>query len=766
MEAGIDGRTAAPETSAQIRNTLGLLPVIALSAALTSPAYAQTATPAPGAADGDVVLQQINVEGKGGEGTSNTNEATTGLKRVPTKIQDTPQVINVITEEQIQQRAVTNLSELITRVPGVTMSAGEGGGGGMGGDSFNIRGLTAVGNVFVDGIRDSGIASRDPFNMEQVEIFKGGAGSTLGRGGGGGSINMTSKTAKDHFFADIYTTVGTDNYYRGAIDVNVPVTPEVAFRLNAVGLSRDFAERDHVFQKRWGIAPTVTFGMTSDTKLTLSYIHQEDWGRPDNGVPRWGVPVLPNNVGVLEPVTKHGVRRQNYYGYLEDREEYELDRFTATFEHEFTPDVSFTNTFRVGSYWHDRFVTTMPAGNIYDAVTCANPTDPTCTINPGQSTRGMDGTTYQNQATLNANFDTGTLSHQTSLGLDISRENLTHYNNSVTPSSRPALDLNNPALGSHGQTRIKNPRFDHKVDTVGVTAYDRVHLGNGFYVIGNGRVERYKVNSVDNAPTSPTAPTQSSYGDTLFSWLGAIEYKPWENHTYYAAASSTELPRSPTTGYTGLISVDSVKPQKTVTYELGGKWNLLDERLGLGASTFFTKLSDEVTEDASGNQTVNEDTRHIKGIELSVTGNVTNDLTVTAGYSWLYGRIKSGDAAGYAVGLMPTHSGFIWADYQVNEKFRVGAGVNYISNRFTGDYHPDTRLGVPNATNPSGNSSGRLPGHVTVDVSANYQFNERFGLQFNAINIFNEETFEKSHGARHMVPGQGRTFLLTAKTSF
>lgn len=726
--------------AASVKPTLGLLPLIALSAALTGPTYAQQA---------DVDLEQINVEGSAGAQSSNTNTAKTGVARIPTTVQDTPQVINVITEEQIRQRAVTNLSEVITRVPGVTMSAGEGGGGGMGGDSFNIRGLTAVGNIFVDGVRDTGIASRDPFNMEQVEVLKGGAGSFLGVGGGGGSINMTSKTAKDHFFADIFTTIGTDDYYRGAIDINTPVTPEVGFRLNAVGLSRDFAERDHIFQKRWGIAPTATFGMNSDTKLTLSYIHQEDWGRPDNGVPRFGVPLASGGDGILRPVTTQGVRRQNYYGYIEDNEEYKVDRFTATFEHQFNEDLSFTNTLRIGSYWHDRFVTTMPPGTIYNAATCTDPTQLTCTISPGQSTRGMKGKTYQNQATLNASFNTGAFSHEAVLGLDLSRENLTHYNNTVVGAARPALNLNNPVLGSHGQTRIINPRFDHEVDTVGVSAYDRVHLGNGFYVIGNGRVERYEVDSYDRQTTG-----SSAYGDTLFSWLGALEYKPWENHTYYISVSSTQLPRSPTSGYTGLITVDSVEPQETVTYEVGGKWSLLDERLGLGASAFFTKLSDEITTDANGDQVINEDTRHIKGIELSAAGKVTDDLTLTAGYAYLHGRIKNGNNAGYVVGLMPEHSGFIWADYQFNEKLSAGAGVNFISYRYTSDYDPETKAG------------GRLPGHTTVDASLNYQFNDNFGLQFNAINIFNEETFEKSHGARHMVPGQGRTFLLTAKTSF
>lgn len=456
-------------------------------------------------------------------------------------------------------------------------------------------------------------------------------------------------------------------------------------------------------------------------------------------------------------MTTQGVRRQNYYGFLEDNEEYKLDRFTATLEHEFTPDISITNTFRVSSYWHDRFVTVMPAGNVGNLSAACADLSPSCQINMGvgrtvpgwgTSTKGMDATTLQNQTTLNASFDTGSLSHQAMIGLDISREDLTHRAFNVAGTG-PDLDLHNPSLISHGKIRTWNYDAVHEVDTVGVTAYDRVSLGNGFYAIGNARVERV---SVGSRRTSDGA--TASYDDTLFSWLASLEYKPSENHTYYVTASRTLLPPTPTSGYTDLVDGSVVNPQETNTYEIGGKWSLLDERLGLGASFFFTELTDQITEDEFGNQLVNEDTRHIKGVELSAAGKLTDQLTVTAGYAWLHGRIKNGANEGYAVGLMPEHSGFVWADYQVNEKFRVGAGINFMSYRYTSDYDPTTMAG------------GRLPGHITVDASANYQFNDHFGIQFNAINIFNEQTFEKSHGARHMVPGQGRTFLLTAKTSF
>lgn len=763
METGIDGRVAAPESSAQIRNTLGLLPVIALSAALTGPAYAQTATPAPGnagAADSDVVLEQVNVQGKG-SAVTNKNEAKPGVKRLPTKVQDTPQVINVITQEDFEQRAVTSLSEVITRTPGVTMSAGEGGGGGMSGDSFNIRGFSAIGNIFVDGIRDSGVYSRDTFNLEQVEVFKGGAGSTLGRGGGGGSINMTSKTAKDHFFADIFTTIGTDSYYRGAIDVNVPVSPEVAFRLNAVGLSRDFAERDFADLKRWGIAPTVTFGMTTNTSLTLSFIHQQDEGRPDNGVPRFGIPIASGGDGINRPVTTQGVRRQNYYGYKEDHEEYRTDLFTASLKHDFSNNLSVTNTTRIGAYDTDRFVSTMPASGLYSG-TCPTPTAATCFITPGLSTRGMRGNTYHNQTTLNASFNTGTLEHEALVGLDLSRENLHHLSYALTPPisgggavALPPISLTNPTLVSHGRTRALSGDVKHVADTIGIMAYDRVHFGNGFYGIGNVRYEKFKVDG-ENLFTGQTA----KFDQDLFSWQTALEYKPWENHTYYASISNTQLPRSPTTGYvtggTGLIDADVVDADQTTAYEVGGKWSVLDGRLGLGASAFYLKRKNEVTLDGDGNQVVNNDNRKIKGIELSASGHVTSALTISAGYTYLHGRVDNpgGTNDGYVIGLMPEHSGFVWADYEFNEKFKVGAGANFSSFRYTGDYSPVTKEG------------GRLPGHVTWDAAASYKFNDHFSLQFNAINIFNKLYFEKSHGARHMMPGQGRTFLLTAKTSF
>ena len=59
---------------------------------------------------------------------------------------------------------------------------------------FNLRGFSANNSLFVDGVRDDGLVSRDVYNLEQVEVFLGPTGTDVGRGTAAGYVNMTTKT--------------------------------------------------------------------------------------------------------------------------------------------------------------------------------------------------------------------------------------------------------------------------------------------------------------------------------------------------------------------------------------------------------------------------------------------------------------------------------------------------------------------------------------------------------------------------------------------
>ncbi|MFP1132702.1 TonB-dependent receptor plug domain-containing protein [Asticcacaulis sp. W401b] len=86
---------------------------------------------------------------------------------------DTPQTVSVIKKEVLQQQQAASLMEALRNVPGITVQMGENGNTSAG-DTFQMRGFDASTSVLVDGVRDMSSASRDTFNLEQVEVIRGG----------------------------------------------------------------------------------------------------------------------------------------------------------------------------------------------------------------------------------------------------------------------------------------------------------------------------------------------------------------------------------------------------------------------------------------------------------------------------------------------------------------------------------------------------------------------------------------------------------------
>ena len=132
-------------------------------------------------------------------------------------VRDAPQSISIIPREVIEQQAANSLTDVLRNVTGISMAAGEGGGG-PGGDNLTLRGFGARNDIFVDGIRDFASYTRDTFNVEQVEVVKGPASAQTGRGSTGGYINLFSKQPKLETFVGGTIGVGLPDYVRGTVD--------------------------------------------------------------------------------------------------------------------------------------------------------------------------------------------------------------------------------------------------------------------------------------------------------------------------------------------------------------------------------------------------------------------------------------------------------------------------------------------------------------------------------------------------------------------
>ena len=189
-------------------------------------------------------------------------------------VRDAPQSISIIPREIIEQQAATTLNDVLRNVSGISMAAGEGGGG-PAGDNLTLRGFGARNDIFVDGIRDFASYTRDTFNIEQVEVVKGPASAQTGRGSTGGYINLFSKQPMVGTFVNGTIGIGLPSYERATLDVNIGgeeigLGGGTALRVNALYHDADTPGRDHVETHRIGIAPSIALGLGTTTRAILS----------------------------------------------------------------------------------------------------------------------------------------------------------------------------------------------------------------------------------------------------------------------------------------------------------------------------------------------------------------------------------------------------------------------------------------------------------------------------------------------------------------
>src|SRR5690242_822210 len=165
--------------------------------------------------------------------------------KFPEPLLNTPKTVTVLSKEVLEDKNATTLKQAILSTAGVTLGTGEG--GNAFGDRFFIRGFDARNDVFIDGVRDSGVSVRENFFTEQVEILRGPASSFAGRGTAGGAINIVTKqatTEKSFYNAD--TTFGTDQTKRVTLDVNQVISPTWAMRAGGLFQDANVAGRNYV----------------------------------------------------------------------------------------------------------------------------------------------------------------------------------------------------------------------------------------------------------------------------------------------------------------------------------------------------------------------------------------------------------------------------------------------------------------------------------------------------------------------------------------
>ena len=270
-------------------------------------------------------------------------------------LRDIPQTITIVPASVIEAQGATTLRDVLRNVTGISIQAGEG--GVPAGDNLSIRGFSARTDFFIDGVRDVGGYTRDPFNVEQVEVVKGPSSSIAGRGSTGGVINLATKTPNLGTSRAASIGIGSSDYKRGTVDINQPLVgiEGAAFRLNAMWTDSDTPGRDAVASQRWGVAPSLAFGLGRSTRVTADYTHLDQQNVPDYGIP-W-VPNTNVPLGAYADAAPP-VDFSNFYGLTSrDYEDTKTDVATGRVERDFNAAISLRSVLRFGQTLRDSLIT-------------------------------------------------------------------------------------------------------------------------------------------------------------------------------------------------------------------------------------------------------------------------------------------------------------------------------------------------------------------------------------------------------------------------
>lgn len=662
-------------------------------------------------------------------------------------ILDTPQSISVVPEKVMSQQNTTTLRDALRNVAGISLAAGE---GSSQGDNLTIRGFTGRNDIFLDGMRDFGSYYRDTFDQQDVQVLEGPSAVTFGRGTTGGVINEVSKTPETTPSITGNATGGSDLTRRMAVDLNEPLSKlgsGAAFRLNLMGDDNKVADRDVAQYRRYGVTPSLAFGLGSPTRVILSYFHQSEDDTPD-----YGIPWLLNGPAP--------VARQNYYGFKDANFLRTNDDIaTAKIEHDFGQAITLRNVIR---YSHEGRNAQITEPQITECVTsnvpgCVTPSTPLDQIQVNRNQINVDSveTSFDDQLDATFRFHTGSIGHSLVTGVEGIRETSDPIRDKITGVPTTSLlnsDESQPYAG------ISNPSTQVQVTayTFGIYALDTVNLGDKFDLIGGGRWDHFDADYNQNI--APASAFTQVVG--LPSWRGALVYKPAPSGSIYFDVGNSYDPSAESLSLNAATA--NTPPEESLTFEAGSKWDFRQGKVSAAGSVFRTDMTNAREPDPNnplldvlgGHERVN-------GLQFAVSGHLTDRWEVLSSYALLDSFIVSSQYYPQSVGAqlanVPRNTFNFWSTYRLPFKdLRVGAGVNFVDRRnasSTAPYDPATGL------------LKQVPGYWVFNAMASYPLNDRATLQVNLNNLTNKYYYDQIHPG-HIVPGAGFTALVGINFSF
>lgn len=701
--------------------------------------------------EGAIVLDTVTLTGgdrAGGPVQGYTAKRSATGTKTDTPIARTPQSIAVVPKDQMEDQHVDSVAEALRYTPGVF--ADYRGASNLRDEVF-VRGFYYAPR-YLDGLLLSGnnasYAKIDPYLLERVELLSGPSSVLYGQGSPGGLINMVSKAPTEDPLHSVEFSYGTDRYMSASFDVSdkIPGSETVSYRLAGTGLGTVLQE-NFAKARSYAIAPSFTFAPDAGTTLTVLAGAQHE--------PKAGFRNFLDADGTVRPIAGYGYVPRDFF--VSDPGFERIERDQAWIGWQFSHEIDEVFTVRQNARYHevdfDQYTLTYGSAALSPISGARTQIGRIAGGGGGKDRWGQFGIDNQ----LQAEFDTGPLSHTLLAGLDYrtsSRDYTWGRNFTVPP-----IDLADPRYGTidYGAV-VLNPTDDLNLDArqTGLYLQDQVAIGR--LDLMAGLRQDFAETDIDDHLRGAT----TSYSDDALSGRVGAVYTFDNGIAPYVSYSTSfepslqvapkgQAPFSPTTAEQVEIGV-KYAPESASTVLTAALYDLTQNDVVIGAydpaaGAFVYRQIGEI---------------HNRGLELSARSEITESLSLIGSYAYIDSEIvDSPDAAtvGKTPARIPAHQASIWGKYTflsgLPEGLSLAAGVRYIGKSHGNDANT---FEVDAAT--------LLDAAVTYDFGAIRSEWKGTTLQINAKNIADKTYVASCANAFACFYGSGRSVMATLKSEW
>ncbi|AKR44082.1 TonB-dependent receptor [Methylophilus sp. TWE2] len=658
--------------------------------------------------------------------------------------QDVPQAVTTLTRELLHDQQVGSLREALRNVVGLSVNAAE---GGRAGDNFNLRGFYTFGDIYLDNMRDTAQYNRETFNLEQVDVLRGSAAMLFGRGQAGGVINQVSKMAELRDKNVVTGSLGEYDYHQFTGDFNKQLTETAAIRVNLMDRYEETYRKnpttgDRPSFDRKGVAISFGAGIGTENEFFLNHIYTQTRDVPDFGVRFSGTHPLNSS--------STGASDKTFWGDNRNFDDSDTRVTTAIFTHKFSEDTQVRTQLRSGTYNRAFWAKTPPTG--------ATPAMPTFSGSAGGNVaRYLNYETLNLQSDFITKFELAGMKHALLSGVEYLKED----------SVRRLLTDLDPTGGALYERHAKgNLQNSFNADNYALYVQDSVEFVPNWTALAG--VRRDELHSKYTSATSP----KLSYGEN--SYRTGLSWQPNPDRHYYATWSDSFSP----TADLYQLTVVPQDPERSKTFEVGSKWLFMDGDLAVRTALFTTTKYWERNTDLEATSAILTRKRRTNGVEIEVTGKVTDRWDVFAGIALLDARVikaaqnvAAGNVYSYADARVegqrarntPIGTLNIWTTYALTDAWKIGGGIEAKGERYA--YQPGS-------ANLSGSFVGghfnpnSAPGYARVDLMASYE-QPKWAVRLNVKNLLDKEYYDAVYDNGGLVtPGNRRQAIVTTEYKF